>query len=99
MIRRDIVSGDPRSEKVAVVADALFASSLAGLREEGYGVMQLPAPGLDPAAAAESLQQTAEQVAEYVRNGYEVVLVDDGSWGERLDDALARLGRPPLTRR
>jgi hypothetical protein len=93
------VTGDPRSKKVAVVADALFASSLSDLRREGYGVMQLPPPGLDPGVAAEWLQQTAEQVAEYARNGYELVLVDDGSWGSRLDEALAGLGTPPLLRR
>jgi hypothetical protein len=93
------VNRDPRSEKVAIVADALFASHLPDLSKEGYGVMQLPPLGLDPRVAAEWLQQTAEQVAEYARNGYELVLVDDGSWGARLDEALARLGTPPLVRR
>ena len=93
------MSRDPRAEKVAVVADTLFASTLPALREEGYGVMQLPPSGLDEAVAAEWLQQTAEQVAEYARNGYHLVLVDDGSWGPRLDEALARLGTPPLSRR
>jgi hypothetical protein len=38
-------------------------------------------------------------VAEYARNGYHLVLVDDGSWGQQLDEALARLGTPPLARR
>jgi hypothetical protein len=32
----------------------------------------------------------SEHVAEFVRNDYEVVLVDDGSWAER----LAGLGLP-----
>jgi hypothetical protein len=93
------VSGDPRSEKIAVVADALFTTSLPALRQEGYGVMQLPPPGLDAGVTAEWLQQTAEQVAEYARNGYQLVLVDDGSWGDRLDEALALLGTRPLPRR
>jgi hypothetical protein len=93
------MTGDPRAEKVAVVADTLFMSSLPTLRDEGYGVMQLPPAGLDEAVAAEWLQQTAEQVAEYARNGYHLVLVDDGAWGPRLDEALARLGTPPLARR
>jgi hypothetical protein len=93
------VSEDPRSRRVAVVADALLGPRLEELRSEGFGVMQLPPASLDDATAAGWLELTAEQVAEYVRTGYEVVLVDDGRWGERLDAALAALGTAPLARR
>ncbi len=37
-------------------------------------------------------------MAEFSRNGYAVVLIDDGAWGERVDGALAALGVPPLPR-
>lgn len=93
------MSSDPRSEKVAVVADTLLVQALPQLRDEGYGVMQLPPAALDRETAAEWVSQTAEQVAEYLRNGYEVVLVADVEGRSALDDALARLGIEPLGRR
>ena len=34
--------------------------------------------------AREWIAQAAEQVAEYRRTGYGVVLVDDGAWGDEL---------------
>ena len=39
---------------------------------------------------------TAEQIAEYLRTGYEVVLLDDGTWGKELENALAAIGAPAL---
>ena len=87
---------DPRSRRVAVVADALLEEKLDELREGNWGVLQLPPRELDAAAASEWLALTAEQVAEYSRTGYEVVLVDDGTWREPLATALARLGADPL---
>ena len=87
---------DPRSGRVAVVADALFDEKLDELREGGWGVIQLPPRELDPDAANEWLALTAEQVAEYRRTGYEVVLVDDGTWRDALATALATLGADPL---
>ena len=87
---------DPRSEKVAVVPEAEFMRRLPALREAGYGLMQLPPADLAPDTAAEWLAQLAEQVAEYRRNGYEVVLAGDGAWDTELEAALARLGLDPL---
>lgn len=87
---------DPRSEKVAVVADALLLGSLATLRARGYGVMQLPPSEVSQETADAWIVQTAEQVAEYRRNGYEVVLLDDGSWAGPLTAALASHGIGPL---
>jgi hypothetical protein len=91
------VTDDPRSRKVAVVADALLDSALDGLREDGWGVMQLPPAELDPETARAWVDLTAEQVAEYQRTGYEVVLRDDGVWGPALDEALTSLGARPLS--
>lgn len=90
------MSGDPRSRRIAVVADALLLAYLPTLRAGGFGVMQLPAAGIADAVAEDWIEQTAEQVAEYRRNGYEVVVIDDGTSGEGLADALERLGVPPL---
>lgn len=86
------MSDDPRARKIAVVADELLLERLPQLRNEGYGIMQLPPATLDPATAAAWLEQTAEQIAEYRRNNYEVVLVDDGAWTAGLAEALERLG-------
>ena len=88
---------DPRSEKVAVVSDDDFVARLPALREASYGLMQLPPAALPPDAAADALALLAEQVAEYRRNGYEVVLAGDGApWRAELDSALAAVGVEPL---
>lgn len=91
------MSDDPRARKIAVVSDSLFLERLPELRDEGYGVMQLPPATLDPATAADWLEQTAEQIVEYRRNDYEVVLVEDGAWTAGLTAALERLGVEPLS--
>jgi hypothetical protein len=59
-------------------------------------VIQLPPDGLDEETTDAWLEHVAEAVAEFRRNGYAVVLIDDGSWGERVERALAALGVPPL---
>jgi hypothetical protein len=87
---------DPRSRRVAVVADSLFEQTLDELHDLGFGVVQLPPAELDAQATAAWLEQAAEHVAEFRRNDYEVVLVDDGLHTTALDSALAELGVPPL---
>ncbi len=90
---------DPRSEKVAVVPEADLTDLLPTLRKAGYGLMQLPPADLDPETATEWLSQMAEQVAEYRRNDYEVVLAAPGAWSTHLDVALAQLRLAPLPAR
>jgi hypothetical protein len=87
---------DPRSRKVAVVAESLLPELLDRLEKEGYGVIQLPPAGLDPETAALWLDQVAEHVAEFARNDYELVLADDGEYGGRLHEALSGLSVGPL---
>ena len=90
------MSSDPRSRRVAVVADSLLDSLLPDLRERGFGTIQLPPAGLEPALATAWLEQVAEHVAEFVRNDYEVVLAGDGLYDGALGEALAGLGVAPL---
>jgi hypothetical protein len=90
------MSSDPRSRRVAVVADSLLDSLLPELRDGGFGTIQLPPDGLEPALAADWIEQVAEHVAEFVRNHYEVVLAGDGRHDARLGEALAALGVGPL---
>jgi hypothetical protein len=94
------MDGDERSFRVALVAAELVnpapggLDALAVLERNGWGVMALPAGWYPDDVAAPLLEQVAEQVDEFARHGYDVVVV-----GARagLDEALARLGRerPP----
>jgi hypothetical protein len=89
---------DPRSRRVAVVADSLLEPLLDELAGSGFGIIQLPPAGLDRATAAAWIEQTAEHVAEFRRNDYDVVLADDGLYGTDLAAALGALGVSPLPR-
>jgi hypothetical protein len=75
------VDVDERGFRVALVADELVNPAADGvdalevLREEDWGVIQLP-PGWYPAdVAGPLLEQVAEQVEEFARHGYQLVLV------------------------
>jgi hypothetical protein len=75
------VEGDRRGFRVAVCADALVNPEAGGLdalavcERTGFGVMQLPATWYPEDVAAGWLEQVAEQLDEYLRRGYAVVLV------------------------
>jgi hypothetical protein len=75
------VEGDERGFRVAVCADALVNPEPGGLdalavcQRAGFGVMQLPATWYPDEVAAGWLEQVAEQLDEYLRHGYAVVLV------------------------
>jgi hypothetical protein len=90
------VTGDPRARRVAVVAEAELEALLPELRDRGYGTIQLPPAGLDAEVTSAWLDQVAEHVAEFVRTGYEVVLVSDGVVDDELTGKLAELGVQPL---
>ena len=87
---------DPRSEKIAVVPEARFAELLPQLRDAGYGLMQLPPSDLAAEVAGAWIAQMVEQLAEYRRNDYEVVLAARGAWCDDLGVALERAGIAPL---
>ncbi len=75
-----------------MVADSLLETRLDELRDGGWGVVQLPPAELDAATARDWLELAAEQIAEYERTGHELVLLDDGTWAEELEQALGALG-------
>jgi hypothetical protein len=90
------MEGDERSFRVALVAAGLVnpppggLDALAILERAGWGVMALPADWYPDAVAAPLLEQIAEQVDEFARHGYDVVLVGDRGG---LAEALRALGR------
>jgi hypothetical protein len=94
------MEGDERSFRVAIVAAELVnpppggVDALAVLERNGWGVMALPAGWYPDDVAAPLLEQVAEQVDEFARHGYDVVVIGTRAG---LDEALARLGRdrPP----
>jgi hypothetical protein len=75
------MEGDARGFRIAVCADALVNPEPGGLdalavcARTGFGVMQLPATWYPEEVAAGWLEQVAEQLDEYLRHGYAVVLV------------------------
>jgi hypothetical protein len=86
---------DARSFRIALVADRYVNPPPGGLdavavaAQAGWGVMQLPADDYPAEVAGPLLAEVAEQVEEFSRHGYGLVLV-----GERagLAEALARAG-------
>jgi hypothetical protein len=87
--------GDERSYRVALVADRYVnpepggLDGLAVLSAAGWGVMQLPDDAYPADVTRLLLAEIAEQVEEFSRHGYALVLV-----GERagLEEALALAG-------
>ena len=73
------MKGDARGYRVAVVADSLLDRLLPMLEEERWGAIQLPPRSLDAETVAAWLEHVGEHVAEFRRNGYAVVLLDDGA--------------------
>jgi hypothetical protein len=89
------MQGDERGFRIALVASELVnpadggVDALAVLAEAGWGVVQLPPAWYPDDVAAPLLEQVAEEIDEFARHGYDVVLV-----GARagVAEALARLG-------
>jgi hypothetical protein len=90
------VEGDERGFRIAVCADAFVNPEPGGLdalavcERAGYGVMQLPATWYPEEVAAGWIEQVAEQLDEYLRHDYTVVLVTSAhdAAGDRQRDAL-----------
>jgi hypothetical protein len=91
------MDGDARSFRVALTADAYVnpppggVDGLAVLDEAGWGVMQLPDPAYPAEMTRRILADIAEQVQEFHRHRYDIVLVgEDGG----IVAALAEAGLP-----
>ena len=86
---------DERGCRVALVADELVNPPAEGfdalevLREEDWGVVQLPPRWYPADVAPPLLEQIAEHIEEFARHGYKIVLV-----GERpgIEEALSAVG-------
>jgi hypothetical protein len=91
------MDGDARSFRIALTADGYVnpqpggIDGLAVLDEAGWGVMQLPDPAYPAEMTSRILADIAEQVQEFRRHRYDIVLVggDDG-----IAAALADVGVP-----
>jgi len=89
------MEADARGFRVALVADEYVnpepgaLDALAVLEPAGWGVMQLPPAAYPEAVAEPLLEQIAEQAEEFVRHGYDVVLVGSRAG---LEQALGRMG-------
>jgi hypothetical protein len=92
------MDGDARSFRIALAADSYVnplpggVDGLAVLGEAGWGVMQLPDPAYPAEMTSRILADIAEQVQEFHRHRYDIVLVggDDG-----IVAALGAAGVPP----
>jgi hypothetical protein len=91
---------DARSFRVALIADEFVnprhggVDGLSVLDAEGWGAILLPPDSCPSKVAAEILEHVAEQVDEFLRNGYDLVLIGSRSG---VDDALTarKIATPP----
>ncbi len=89
------MQGDERSFRVALMADRYVNPTEGGIdglavaEATGWGVLQLPSEDYPPETAGPVAAEVAEHAEEFVRRGYDVVLV--GTPGA-LGPALAALG-------
>jgi hypothetical protein len=94
---------DARSFRVALIADEFVnpgpggVDGLSVLEDEGWGAIQLPPDSYPSEVSAAILEHIAEQVDEFLRNAYDVVLI-----GSRrgVEDALRtrKISTPPKIR-
>jgi hypothetical protein len=86
---------DKRGCRIALVADDLVNPAGGGfdvldvLREEDWGVIQLPPAWYSEDIAGPLLEQVAEHVDEFARHGYQIVLLGDRPG---LEEALSPVG-------
>ena len=89
------MDADTRCFRVALVAGELLnpaagdVDALAVLEQEEWGAIQLPSAEYPDEVAGPLLEQVAEHVEEFARNGYTLAVIR-GRPG--LDEALARVG-------
>jgi hypothetical protein len=92
--------GDVRGRRIAVVPDAVVNPPVGGpdhlssLTKEGWGVIALCPPGLEPSAHRAWLDAIVDQVVTFLDDEYEVALVySDGPEMQEFVTALRAAGR------
>lgn len=86
---------DERSFRVALMADRYVnpgpdgVDGVAAAAQAGWGVLQLPPDDYPPELITLLLFEVAEQAEEFIRHGYDLVLVGDC---DGLGEALAGVG-------
>jgi hypothetical protein len=86
---------DARSFRVALISDEFVnpgsggVDGLAVLEAEGWGAIQLPPDSSSREVSSALLEHIAEQAEEFLRNGYDVVVIGDHAG---LDAALGARG-------
>lgn len=67
---------DPRSRRIALVADDLFqgGETIVRLEAAGWGLVQLPPADLSSAALEAALGLALDQAEDYARHGHRLVL-------------------------
>lgn len=89
------MDNDERGYRIALVADDLVNPAEDGfdaievLRQQDWGAIQLPPAWYPAHVAGPLLEQVAEHVEEFVRHGYQLVLLGDRLG---LEEALRRSG-------
>ena len=92
-----MIDGDARGFRIALTDDVYVnpppggLDGLAVLDETGWGVMALPATEYPAEMTGRILADVAEQVLEFHRHGYAIVLIGDGGG---VGGALAAVGVP-----
>jgi hypothetical protein len=92
-----VIDGDARGFRIALTDDVYVnpppggLDGLAVLDEAGWGVMALPAAEYPAEMTGRILADVAEQVLEFHRHGYAIVLIGDGGG---VGGALAEVGVP-----
>jgi hypothetical protein len=92
-----VIDGDARGFRIALTDDVYVnpppggLDGLAVLDETGWGVMALPATEYPAEMTGRILADVAEQVLEFHRHGYAIVLIGDGGG---VGGALAAVGVP-----
>ncbi|MGH3118589.1 MAG: hypothetical protein ACRDQ2_16045 [Gaiellales bacterium] len=90
---------DVRGFRVALISDDLVNPGSTGidglsvLEAEGWGAVHLPPNAYPREISAPLLEHIAEQAEEFLRNGYDLVLIGHR---EGVQDALSAVGIPSL---
>ena len=102
-VLQTMLHADPRAYRVALVADAIANEAVAPfdawsmLLAAQYGVVVLPPSDFELATIESTVEYAVDDLADYRRNGYRVIVVGDSSLAD--DGVWASLIAAEVTRR